>query len=143
MPVEWKEDFATGISDVDSQHKEMFAKIGSLINAIDAGKGEKELLDILTYLDGYTVAHFSLEEKLQQDSLYPHLILHQDEHRHFRKQLEQMRDKLIKEGFSPHLILLAGRTMTRWLIQHICGMDRDFGDYMRTSRTITLKTTLH
>ena len=143
MAIEWKDSFATGIVEIDRHHKAIFGKIGSLVAAVDRGKGERELLEILDFLDDYTRTHFSVEEKLQQDNLYPHYILHKEEHRLFHETIDQLRERLVREGFSPHLILLGGRTMTRWLIQHICSMDRDFGKYIRAERIIALNETRH
>lgn len=138
MGIEWREDFATGIELLDSRHKELFARCARLTDAIDAGGGERELLDLLEFLNGYTIDHFAEEEQLQMRSFYPHLQLHWEEHRHFIKELNRIRERVAAGGCSPHVVLLASRTMIRWLINHICQMDKAFGDYMRVRRAIEM-----
>lgn len=138
MSIEWREDFATGIESVDRRHKELFARCGRLTDAIETGRGENELLDLLEFLNSYTVEHFAAEERLQMTSFYPHLQLHWEEHRHFVRELDHIRERVAAGGCSPHVVLLASRTMIRWLINHICRMDKAFGDYMKSRRVIEL-----
>lgn len=138
MSIEWREDFATGIELIDRQNKELFARCGKLTDAIEAGRGEKELFDLLEFLNSYTVDHFAEEEQLQMRSFYPHLQLHWEEHKYFIKELNHIRERVAAGGCSPHVILLAGRTMIRWLINHICRMDKAYGDYMKSRRIIEL-----
>jgi len=38
MAIEWTNDLATGVSEIDYQHKELFRRINSLLDACREGK---------------------------------------------------------------------------------------------------------
>ncbi len=61
--MEWTEKLATGISTIDSQHKELFRRINNLVTAIKERRCKTEIDGTIKFLDDYARVHFSEEEK--------------------------------------------------------------------------------
>jgi hemerythrin len=41
MAIEWTDDLAVGIVEIDNQHKELFHQINQLLEACNQGKGKE------------------------------------------------------------------------------------------------------
>lgn len=131
MAIEWREDLATGIGEIDAQHKELFSRINSLREACSKGQGREEVLKLLLFLDDYIKTHFAAEEELQKIHGYPGHLAHREEHRSFVREVDNLECQFQREGASIGLVIWANRTMTEWLIQHISKVDREFAEFVR------------
>ena len=134
MAVEWNEKLATGNSVIDNQHKELFARFDSLLTACNERKGKEEVYNLLLFLGDYVKSHFALEERLQQESNYPHYGEHKAQHESFIRDLLRLENQLKLEGASLSLVIQTNQTMVNWLIQHINITDREMAGYLRTAR---------
>lgn len=133
MAIEWNEKLATGNSVIDNQHKELFARFDSLLTACNERKGKDEVYNLLQFLDDYVKSHFALEERLQQESNYPHYGEHKAQHESFIRDLQGLESQLKQEGASLSLVIQTNQTMVNWLIQHINITDREMAGYLRTA----------
>jgi hemerythrin len=142
MAVIWREHLSVGVPRIDEQHKELFRRFGILMDAINQGKGPVQVLEVLNFLDDYTVTHFHDEEKTMEEHRYPHLPLHREEHGQFCRDVEKLKNRITTEGFTQQNVLLTSRTLLRWLIQHICTTDKALSDHMkgRTRHMIAVPT---
>jgi hemerythrin len=131
MSVTWKKEFAIGVSEIDRQHQEMFNRFARFLEAIDQGKGAKEVGDVLNFLKDYVIRHFKAEEELQRHFNYPHLEMHLAEHRSFEKQLSEL-DR--QQGSADELVHLTRNVLIQWLIQHICKLDSDLAGFVNERR---------
>lgn len=129
--IEWSESLATGNSEIDGQHKELFSRFGALLKACNQKKGREEVLHLFTFLDEYVRAHFSLEEKLQLQSGYPGYQEHKLHHDRFICDLQQLEQQLQESGATVMLVIKTNHTMTDWLINHINITDRQLAAYLR------------
>lgn len=134
MAIEWNEKLATGNSVIDNQHKELFARFDSLLTACKERKGKEEVYNLLLFLGDYVKSHFALEERLQQESNYPHYGEHKAQHESFIRDLQGLESQLNQEGASLSLVIQTNQTMVNWLIQHINITDREMAGYLRTAR---------
>jgi len=134
MAIEWNEKLATGNSVIDNQHKELFARFDSLLTACNERKGKDEVYNLLQFLGDYVKSHFALEERLQQESNYPHYGEHKAQHEGFIRDLQGLESQLKQEGASLSLVIQTNQTMVNWLIQHINITDREMAGYLRTAR---------
>jgi len=132
MAIEWNEKLATGNSVIDNQHKELFARFDSLLTACNERKGKDEVYNLLQFLGDYVKSHFALEERLQQESNYPHYGEHKA-HEGFIRDLQGLESQLKHEGASLSLVIQTNQTMVNWLIQHINIIDREMAGYLRTA----------
>jgi hemerythrin len=82
-PSSWTSELETGLSELDSDHKQLLSKANRLKQAstdADFSDLKSALLDMKTEM----VAHFSREEALMRDCSYEAAQEHWDEHQGFR-----------------------------------------------------------
>ncbi|MHB8839410.1 MAG: bacteriohemerythrin, partial [Gemmatimonadaceae bacterium] len=60
--MQWNESYATGIPQIDDQHKSLFKAVAALATAVERGDGASEYLRLVSFLDRYCREHFSFEE---------------------------------------------------------------------------------
>lgn len=132
MAIEWNEELATGNGDIDSQHRELFARFDNLLTACNQRKGKEEVINLLQFLGDYVKSHFALEERLQVEHNYPHYGEHKSQHDTFIRELHDLETQLSQEGASLPLVIQTNQTMVNWLISHINGTDRQMAAYLRT-----------
>ena len=121
----------TGVEDVDRQHREMFARLGALLDAARNRTSREEVLRLMEYLGSYAVEHFEAEEREMARTAYPRAAAHQLEHRQFAKELAALRQELAAEGPTALFVIHAGNRVTEWLREHIYRTDKLLGDWLR------------
>lgn len=131
MSIEWDDSLATGIEEIDSQHREIFNRFGKLYSACSAGKGRDEVLQLLDFLHEYVKSHFSAEEKLQFRHGYPEQAGHRQLHQRFMQDVERLERSFKSEGATLALVIQTNQTLTSWLIQHISKADMEFTRYLK------------
>ncbi len=131
MAIEWKDDLAIGVSEVDEQHKELFKKVSDLFDACTAGKGKDEIGRVVKYLEDYVIVHFKAEEGLQEKNGYPEYESHKKQHQLFIKDFLALKDKLQFEGPTATVIIQLNHTLVNWLINHIRKSDKALGVFMK------------
>jgi hemerythrin len=130
MAIQWTNDLATGIPEIDDQHKELFSRVNLLLNACKQGKGKLEIGRTIAFLEDYVNTHFSTDEKNMLRHQYPDYIAHRAQHAIFKNSLQGIKRQLDAEGPGIHIIILTNQMVTEWLISHIRALDRAFGDYV-------------
>ncbi len=131
MAIEWKEDLAIGVAQVDDQHKELFKRVSDLFDACTAGKGKEEIVKVVKYLEDYVVVHFSEEEELQRQYSYPEYNNHKQQHDKFVSDFFALKAKLQYEGPTATIIIQLNHTLVNWLINHIRKSDKALGIYLK------------
>ena len=121
----------TGIDDIDRQHREMFARIGALLDATRNRRSKEEVLRLMEYLGAYVVEHFGAEEREMDRTEYPRAEGHRLEHHQFVKELEVLRQELATEGPSVLFVIRVGNRVTEWLREHIYRTDKLLGEWLR------------
>ncbi|MDP3538338.1 MAG: bacteriohemerythrin [Azonexus sp.] len=123
--IKWtSEEYGTGVSQHDDEHKHLFG----LLNGLHASVAAGERGSIGRALDGliaFVAEHFSAEEKNMRKASYPALDQHLMEH-----------EKLVKTCINLQQQFHAGTTeittetttfLRDWLKQHIPNVDRKYG----------------
>jgi hemerythrin len=131
MNYEWNGSFATGVEQIDSQHKELIVKINTLLNNCANKTTEEELTKSLDFLVEYTIQHFFDEEQLQQKYGYPDYPHHKKLHDDFKKTVRDFKAQLIMKGASDELSNDVQQIIGSWLINHIKGQDMLLGRYIK------------
>jgi hemerythrin len=119
MAYQWDASLETGHAKIDNQHKQLIEALNSIIEASQQGKGEEEIFKTLDFLTGYTVMHFSTEEKLQVQYDYPDYLVHKRYHDEFKVTVGDLTQRVIKEGPTEEMIALVTGTIGNWLLNHI------------------------
>ncbi len=127
MGILWGEHLATGIEEIDEQHRELFRRLNAFFDACDAGKEKKELVGMLRFLDDYVVIHFRAEERLQELYGFSERARHREYHQGFIRRLTELKRRFLLEGPAPSLVKEINRTVVGWLLDHIAEKDRLFG----------------
>ncbi|MFN2354078.1 MAG: bacteriohemerythrin [Desulfopila sp.] len=125
----WSENYKIGIPAVDAQHKRLFAIIGELQAALQAGLRSSDFEQILQTLDQYKTRHFQLEEKYMKESGYPGLAEQQRAHQYFTKRFEELGEELAQTGMTSAVVQTVQKELTAWLKEHVTGLDTQFGKY--------------
>jgi len=124
----WKNDFRTGIEEMDRHHKKFFDYLTQLEEAAGGSKGKEVIERGLKLADDYIKFHFSEEEKLLEVTGFPGLAYQIKEHRFFASQINDLREKYNKgESFLPVSTLAFLRD---WFSHHIIEEDKKYGEYL-------------
>jgi hemerythrin len=121
----------TGVDEIDRQHREIFERVGALLEATRSRSSKEEVLRLVEFLGAYAVEHFAAEERQMARSGYPRLEAHRLEHRQFAKELGVLRDELASDGPTVLFVIRVGNRVTEWLREHIYRTDRLLGEWLR------------
>jgi hemerythrin len=133
MATEWNASLETGNINIDNQHKELFRRFDSLMEACNQRKGKEEVCNVLSFLGDYVRTHFAMEEELQVSHNYPYYQAHKEQHDGFIRELENLEQQFNVEGATLSLVIQTNQTVTSWLINHINVKDKDLAAYLRTN----------
>ncbi len=131
MKIEWQEYLSVGVTEIDHQHRQLFAKFNDFLAASEAGRGAEEVSRLFWFLTAYMATHFADEERLQKRIGFPDYPKHREQHQAFTRKVAELKERLADEGVSGELVSAVTLTMTGWLIEHISGMDRAIGRFMK------------
>ncbi len=131
MPVAWTSDLATGVEEIDDQHRELFRRINSLLEACNQGQGKNEVVKVIAFLEDYVIEHFSEEERHMSDRDYPDFGKHRVQHREFMENLSTLKQQLEADGPGLGVVLSTNRLVIDWLTNHIRKEDKALGSFLR------------
>jgi len=131
MAVEWRENLAIGVKEIDDQHKELFKIVNDLFEACNKAKGKEEVGKVIDFLGDYVVKHFNNEEKLQQKHNYPDYASHKQKHELFIQEFIELKNQFEKEGPSGLFVIKVNKKVIDWLVQHIGKVDKALGLYLK------------
>ena len=134
MSVGWSSELATGVAEIDNQHKEIFSRVDRLSAACSEGKGKEEVLRLLQFLEEYVKEHFAAEERLQLRNAYPEYAEHKSQHMRFISDVARLKEAFKAEGATLSLVIMTNETLVSWLVQHIAKTDMELAKYLREER---------
>jgi hemerythrin len=134
MALQWTEDLATGVVEVDNQHKEIFRRIEALLEACREGKGREKVGEVIAFLGDYVVMHFAAEERLQKQHAYPEYEAHKRTHEKFLKDFGDLKAQFDEEGGTIGMVLATNRVVVDWLVNHIKMTDKKMAVYVRENK---------
>lgn len=139
MFAEFDESLITGNEMIDSQHKELIARINKLLSKCETSEDQFAAINMLDYLSEYVDYHFSEEEKFQEEIHYPGLEEHKKKHEEFKKTVSDLREMLEdEEGPTASFVALVQEKVVEWLYGHIKGFDRSVAEYRFLSDNPTM-----
>ncbi|MBD5457660.1 MAG: bacteriohemerythrin [Lachnospiraceae bacterium] len=123
------DQYLTGITLIDDEHKELFRIIGEVQRVImEEYLSDKydEIVHLLEELKDYTKFHFADEEKYMQSIQYEGLDAQKRAHDAFVARLEEMNFEHIDEHQQETLEEML-EFLTEWLVNHIMNSDKKIG----------------
>jgi hemerythrin len=125
-PYEFTDEYLTGISLIDEEHKELFRiieRVDHLTKHMDNVSGFDNIMLVIQQLSDYTKKHFKDEEEYMADIGYEGLAAQKRAHDSFVERLENLDIQAVddnpKEELQSLLEFLLG-----WLINHILYSDK-------------------
>lgn len=128
--MEWNPTFSVNVKKFDDQHKKLVELVNQLHDAMKAGEGNTMLGIVLQSLISYTSTHFAEEEKMMQANAYPDFTKHKAAHENLVKQVLDLQKKAQAGGGV--LTLTVMTFLKDWLVSHIQGEDKRYGQYFNT-----------
>ena len=135
MAYQWDASLETGYEKVDNQHKQLVSTLNDIIKASVEGKGKDEIFKTLDFLTGYTIKHFSDEEKLMVKYNYPDYLIHKRYHEEFKVTVGDLTKQLINEGPTEKMVNTVTTAIGKWLLNHIKGDDFRMAAYVKTKES--------
>jgi len=129
----WSQSLAVGIAAVDDQHRELFRRVDSLLEATVDGNSA-EATRMLGFLAEYVEFHFAAEEALMRDHRYPGLEAHLAEHMYLRNQVMLVEEEYRRSGPVPALVSRMQHLLADWLRTHVGISDSAMARFMRRAR---------
>jgi hemerythrin len=131
----WQPSLATGIEEIDDQHRGLFERIEALETAIAAGEPAGRLEELFDYLARYAAEHFAAEERWMRATGYPGLAEHRREHADFTRRLRALVPHWESEGDSKALLLALVGFLHFWVADHVLVSDRNVTTHARAPGT--------
>jgi hemerythrin-like metal-binding protein len=121
--MQWRDEYATGVEQVDVQHRTLFRAAGDFREALDEGQGTRSYAVLLDFLEGYCRAHFGFEERCMEQARCPAAQANREAHSEFVQVLAGFRRRFDDHGFHAGDARELVDTLERWLSGHICRLD--------------------
>lgn len=124
--IKWKDDYNTGITKIDNQHKKLF-EIAN--RAYDLLKDEftldkyDDIVAILEELKDYAVYHFNSEEEYMQSVNCKTYPAQKKEHDKFIEKIQSVDLFSVDENQEEFLLEVLG-FIVNWIEKHILGIDK-------------------
>ncbi|MBK7670062.1 MAG: bacteriohemerythrin [bacterium] len=122
--IEWKTEYETGVPLIDEQHRHLVEIINKFEDALQRGKGSRQMNEIIKDLIGYTQEHFATEERLMAEAGYEHLKLHQSQHRQLMQKVERFQFEF--NGAGKRITAEMHEFLAYWLVTHILRDDKAY-----------------
>ena len=92
--IEWREEYATGISGVDHEHQELIALINSIYEILDESPDKNNIINCLGDIYGRISSHFALEERWMEQHNYDDYKIHSDDHERLLDDIGDITDEV-------------------------------------------------
>ncbi len=115
--IEWRNEFETGIAEVDHEHRELIALINELHEQIGADAPHNTVSDFLGEVFAKISAHFALEETVMRKHDYDQYAEHKADH---EKLLDDLRDIMdeFDGGADTNYKAALGAAVRDWFVNH-------------------------
>lgn len=127
---EFKDDFKTGIPQIDEEHKRLFEiadEIYELKNDEFVHDKYDRIRDILDELREYTNTHFAHEEEYMEAIGYSQMFMQKVQHDALRQQMAEWDLDSLDENQDETIDKIL-QIVTDWLVAHILGYDKHIGE---------------
>jgi len=121
--MKWKEEFATGIAEIDRQHKTLFEASESFREVLELGCSSETYDGFLEFLALYIKTHFGYEEECMHAAQCPIACTNKKEHAQFMKVVDKEVQIFQQSGFDTQRAFKLLDILDSWLSSHIARID--------------------
>ncbi len=90
--LQWKDEYATGIDEVDEEHRDLIDVINRLHELLLADDARMTVPAFFSRLLEGVSAHFALEERIMGESRYADLAAHREDHERLLGEIRDVRE---------------------------------------------------
>lgn len=119
----WSQEFETGHSQIDAEHREFIRQLNELKAAIDAGAGTERTVELIVLLQKYALGHFAREEAHMHRVGCPTHKENCAAHAEFADKLAGWLELLTYSGTPVSLLTEVHRESLAWIVAHIKNID--------------------
>jgi hemerythrin len=121
--MKWQDTYATGVQDIDEQHKLLFKASEDYRTSLDHGEGQRVYGLFLEFLDSYARAHFGQEEECMKRHRCPVALQNSRAHAAFLEVFATYRQRHATNGFDVQDARELVDFLDGWLASHIARID--------------------
>ena len=128
MPVMWDDRYATGVKEIDDQHKDLFDAVNKLEAIVGKGELTPAIDRLMQFLETYVITHFKYEENCMRKYKCP---MHEKNIAAHKAFLEFFGEFKKEYEASDNKLMLLQKLYTyaaNWLVGHICKVDTKLKD---------------
>lgn len=131
MAIRWTDDLATGSAQIDGQHKAIFERINTMLEACNQGKGKREINSLISFLEDYVVSHFSAEERYMKQYGYEEYAAHKKQHADFIGKLQDLKKRIENGRIGVDVVIATNQLIVSWFMNHIRKVDTRLGSFLK------------
>jgi hemerythrin len=133
--IQWSEEYATGIEDIDKQHQALFKFFGVLEEKIN--KGDVTIVEnSVGFMKTYLSEHFQFEEMCMFGVNCPEAERNMEAHKQFVVKLNEF-DEKVKGSDDPLSVLKEmNQYVEFWLVNHIRKVDTELKKCWRANSMV-------
>jgi hemerythrin len=131
MALEWTENLSVGVELIDTQHRELIHRFGSLIDACHDRQAENKITELLAFLDDYVIFHFGEEQQLMVLYGFSGFESHRTEHDFFIRRLQALKQEVAAKGPTQAVVAQTVRFLLNWIVKHIKSVDVELGAFLK------------
>ncbi len=123
MSIQWSEDYATGVREVDEQHRCLFDMLNSFEQRLQRKEPPAKMMDVLDGLADYAVKHFSCEEGCMERCACPAASVDKLAHQRFVRMVSSRIQDFKARPPSADAFESLHNEIVDWIKSHICKID--------------------
>jgi hemerythrin len=132
--MKWDSKYKINVPSIDEEHKMLFTKIASILDAHSKNQITVTLLtNLLNDLNDYVKYHFEHEEDLMKEINYPKYEQHIMIHRHMENIVKTKFDE-IQTQYETFDIPQFAEFVGQWLIYHIAEQDQQIAKFIKDKK---------
>ncbi len=128
--VSWSDEWATGVAEIDNDHRHLVELIQKLFHSMMTEKGTAFINNIFIELIEYTKTHFDREEAVFERFGFDELDHHKILHKQLIDEVVKKGQHILREGSKQDLSFELLNFLKDWLVNHIIREDLKFKTYL-------------
>ena len=128
---DWDKSLATGIDEIDEQHKSLIKEMNELSDAVGEEGDKRKAVEILEFMEDYSLTHFKTEEKYMDKYGFQRKSVQVENHEKFTENVESIKKRLEKEGLNDEIVKDINDYLIKWFMNHIKTEDKKFSKFVK------------
>jgi len=132
--IEWTHEIATGIPEIDREHREFIHACAGIVNCADRCLESKKVIMSMRKLESIAEAHFSTEGRMMAQSMYTDKKGHYRLHGHFLEELKALKSRAEAGETGHEFAAEIKERLADWFILHIKKTDMKMAQFLKLKK---------